>query len=100
MYTHTHTHTHPCTHSGILYNGHALGQTLGDGEGQRPGVLQSMEFQRVGHGLVTEQQQLHIYIYIYIYICYIYIHWRRKWQSTPVFLPRVYGQRSLAGYSP
>jgi len=27
--------------------------------------------------------------------------WRRKWQSTPVFLPREScGQRSLAGYSP
>ena len=27
--------------------------------------------------------------------------WRRKWQSTPVFLPgESYGQRSLAGYSP
>ena len=27
--------------------------------------------------------------------------WRRKWQPTPVFLPRkFYGQRSLAGYSP
>ena len=26
---------------------------------------------------------------------------RRKWQSTPVFLPREsYGQRSLGGYSP
>ena len=25
------------------------------------------------------------------------IPWRRKWQTTPVFLP---GQRSLAGYSP
>ena len=29
------------------------------------------------------------------------IPWRRKWQSTPVFLPREFhGQRSLAGYSP
>ena len=29
------------------------------------------------------------------------IPWRRKWQSTPVFLPReLHGQRSLAGYSP
>jgi len=29
------------------------------------------------------------------------IPWRRKWQSTPVFLPREsHGQRSLAGYSP
>ena len=71
-HTHTHTHTHTRTHRGILYTGHALGQTLGDGEGQRPGVLQSMEFQRVGHGLVTEQQQLHIYIYM------LYIHTLEK----------------------
>ena len=29
------------------------------------------------------------------------IHWRRKWQPTPVFLPgKSHGQRSLAGYSP
>ena len=29
------------------------------------------------------------------------ISWRRKWQSTPVFLPgEFYGQRSLVGYSP
>ena len=29
------------------------------------------------------------------------IPWRRKWQSTPVFLPgRSHGQRSLVGYSP
>ena len=29
------------------------------------------------------------------------ILWSRKWQSTPVFLPiKLYGQRSLAGYSP
>ena len=28
------------------------------------------------------------------------IPWRRKWQSTPVFLPgEFYGQGSLAGYS-
>ena len=27
------------------------------------------------------------------------IHWRRKWQSTPVFLPaKFHGQRSLAVY--
>ena len=30
-----------------------------------------------------------------------HIHWRREWQSTPVFLPgESHGQRSLAGYSP
>ena len=29
------------------------------------------------------------------------IHWSRKWQPTPVFLPgKSHGQRSLAGYSP
>ena len=29
------------------------------------------------------------------------IPWRRKWQTTPVFLPgEPHGQRSLAGYSP
>ena len=29
------------------------------------------------------------------------IKWRRKWQPTPVVLPRKsHGQRSLAGYSP
>ena len=29
------------------------------------------------------------------------IHWRRKYQSTPVFLPgEFHGQRSLKGYSP
>ena len=27
--------------------------------------------------------------------------WRRKWQSTPIFLfEKSHGQRSLAGYSP
>ena len=29
------------------------------------------------------------------------IPWRRKWQTTPVFLPgKYYRQRSLTGYSP
>ena len=29
------------------------------------------------------------------------MHWRRKWQPTPVFLPgELHGQRSLEGYSP
>ena len=29
------------------------------------------------------------------------VHWRRKWQPTPVFLPgESHGQRSLVGYSP
>ena len=29
------------------------------------------------------------------------IHWRRKWQSTPVFLPgKFHGHRSLVDFSP
>ena len=32
-------------------------QTPGDSEGHKPRVLQSMWSQRVGHDLVTEQQQ-------------------------------------------
>ena len=44
-------------------NGHELVQTPGDGGGltARPGMLQSMGSQRVGHDLVTEQQQAHIH---------------------------------------
>ena len=34
-------------------------------------------------------------------LTYSRISWRRKWQPTPVFLPRKsHGQRNLAGYSP
>ena len=30
-----------------------------------------------------------------------FIHWRRKWQPTPVLLPgESLGQRGLVGYSP
>ena len=37
----------------------------------------------------------------YLVLSGAYFIWRRKWQPTPVFLPREsYGQRSLAGYSP
>ena len=28
------------------------------------------------------------------------VPWRRKWQSTPIFLPgKLYGQRNLVGYN-
>ena len=39
-------------------NGHEFEQTPGDSGGHRkkPGVLQSIGLQRVGHDLVTEQQ--------------------------------------------
>ena len=35
-------------------NEHEFGQTPGVGDGQKPGVLQSMGLQRVGHDCVTE----------------------------------------------
>ena len=32
---------------------------------------------------------------------FTFMHWRRKWQPTPVFLPgKSHGQRNLVGYSP
>ena len=38
-------------------SGHACEQALGDGEGQgKPDVLRSVELQRAGRHLVTEQQ--------------------------------------------
>ena len=40
-------------------NGHEFEQALGDGEGQKPGMLQSMGLQTVRHNLATEQQQQH-----------------------------------------
>ena len=38
-------------------NGRGFEQTLGDSETGKPGMLQPMEWQRVGHDLVTGQQQ-------------------------------------------
>ena len=40
---------------------------------EEPGRLQSMGSLRVGHGWATS--------------LLVFIHWRRKWQPTPVFLP-------------
>ena len=32
---------------------------------------------------------------------FTFMHWRRKWQPTPVFLPgESHGRKSLVGYSP
>ena len=54
-----------------------------------PGGLQSMGSQRVGHDWETSLS------------LFTFMHWRRKWQPTPVFLPgESHGRRSLVGYSP
>ena len=70
---------------------------------------------RVRHNLVSEQQQQTLTkssLVAQMVKCLQYgrprfdpwvgrISWRRKWQPTPVFLPREsQGRRSLVGYSP
>ena len=51
--------------------------------------LQSMGSLRVGNDWTTS---------LSLFTC---MHWRRKWQPTPVFLPgESHGQRSLVGCSP
>ena len=56
---------------------------------EEPGGLQSMWPQIVGHDWATSHS------------LFTFMHWRRKWQLTPVFLPgKSHGQRSLVGCSP
>ena len=53
---------------------------------EEPGRLQSMGSRRVGHDWVTSLSLS------------TFLHWRRKWQPTPVFLPgESQGRRSLVG---
>ena len=42
---------------------------------EEPGRLQSMGLRRVGHDYATSLS------------LFTFMHWRRKWQPTPVFLP-------------
>ena len=56
---------------------------------EEPGRLQFMGSLRVGHNWVTSLS------------LFTFMHWRRKWQPTPVFLPgESHGRRSLVGCSP
>ena len=53
---------------------------------EEPGGLQSMGSLRVGHNWATSLS------------ISTFMHWRRKWQPTPVFLPgESHGQGSLVG---
>ena len=53
---------------------------------EEPGRLQSMGLRRVGHDWVTSLS------------LFTFMHWRRKWQPTPVFLPgESQGRGSLVG---
>ena len=54
---------------------------------EEPGRLQSMRSWRVGNNWATSLS------------LFTFMHWRRKWQPTPVFLPgESQGQRSLVGW--
>ena len=56
---------------------------------EEPGGLQSMGFRRVGHEWQDWATLLSLFTFM---------HWRRKWQHTPVFLPgRSQGQWNLVG---
>ena len=53
---------------------------------EEPGTLQSMGSLRVGHDWATSLS------------LFIFMHWRRKWQPAPVFLPgESQGRGSLVG---
>ena len=53
---------------------------------EEPGGLQSMGSRRVGHDWATSLS------------LFTFMHWRRKWQPTPVFLPgESQGWQSLVG---
>ena len=53
---------------------------------EEPGRLQSMGSRRVRHNWATS------------FSLSTFMHWRRKWQPTPVFLPgESHGRRSLVG---
>ena len=53
---------------------------------EEPGGLRSMGSRRVGHGWATSPS------------LFTFMHWRRKWQPTPVFLPgESEGRGSLVG---
>ena len=54
---------------------------------EEPGRLQSMGLLRVGHDWATSLS------------LFTFMHWRRKWQPTPVFLPgESQGRGSLVGF--
>ena len=56
---------------------------------EEPGRLQSMGLLRVGYNWATSLS------------LFIFMHWRRKWHTTPVFLPgESQGWRSLVGCCP
>jgi len=83
VYTHTHTYVwffwlsnsplHICTEKAMATHSSTLAWEIPRTE--EPGRLQSMGLRRVGHDWATSLS------------LFTFMHWRRKWQSTPAFLP-------------
>ena len=63
----------------------------------RPGVLRFMRSQRVRHDWATELNWTELN-WVTSLSLFTFLHWRRKWQPTPVFLPgESQGWGSLVG---
>ena len=75
--------------------GQEFKKILGDSEGQVSlAMLQSIGSQRIGHDWATKVG----HDWATSLSLFTFMHWRRKWQPTPVFLPgESQGWRSLVG---
>ena len=52
------------------------------------------------YGVAKSQTRLSDFTFTFHFSLFTFMHWRRKWQPTPVLLPgKSHGQRSLVGYS-
>ena len=88
IYIHTHTHIlfYILLHYGLLMAPHSSTLAWKIPWTEEPGGLWFMGSLRVGHNWATSLS------------LFIFMHWRRKWQPTPVFLPgESQGQRCLVG---
>ena len=94
LYTHTYIHTHTIILSclSLMLHLEKVKATHSSTLAwkipwmEEPGGLQFMGLLRVGHDWVTSLS------------LFTFMHWRRKWQPTPVFLPgESQGQKSLVG---
>ena len=66
---------------------------------EEPGRLQSMRLLGVGHdGATSLSLSLFTFTFHFHFSLFTFMHWRRKWQPTPGFLPgESQGQGSLVG---
>ena len=88
-------HIHPHTPSALLLytvNGNSNGTPLQYSCLENP--MDGAAWWAAVHGVVKSRTQLSDFTFTFM-------HWRRKWQPTPAFLPgKSHRQRRLVGYSP